>query len=153
MPCEGISGSTLGEVPKRLNSQLVTLGRFFDQYQQYQEHRDPPRDQLGPQIGNLSHSYNSCSTSARGIEVQANLDYPFSFVASAPGRKGAADLPLTYNGVCVQYCYAKGPGMQKWSFPGSHSSMSAPEWIAVETTFAMNAMRETRTTKLSDVTL
>jgi hypothetical protein len=43
--------------------------RFFDQYQQYQESRDPPRDALGPQIGALDHRYSSASTSARGIEV------------------------------------------------------------------------------------
>ena len=43
--------------------------RFFDQYQQYQESRDPPRDALGPQIGALDHRYSSASTSARSIEV------------------------------------------------------------------------------------
>jgi len=44
-------------------------GRFFDQYQQYQEQRDPPPDALGPRLGALDHRYSSASTSSRGIEV------------------------------------------------------------------------------------
>lgn len=43
--------------------------RFFDQYQQYKESRDPSREALGPQIGALDHRYSSASTSVKGIEV------------------------------------------------------------------------------------
>ena len=107
--------------------------RFFDQYQQYQESRDPPRDALGPQIGALDHRYSSASTSARGIEVICaagnRLGPRLSFWHSPRMQTCSPRVWLLWTNqgailtvwcVCAwaQYCYHKGPGMQKWTLPG-----------------------------------